>query len=115
MDEANSETIHFAPAYQRYHNLCSTRIHLILLVASDYDAFAIAEDGMLGARLFLDSSEFYQLNAPRFVHATTPEEAFKILEGHRVDLVFNTLSPYTPDGKAFLRDLKSYYPYLPVV
>ena len=106
---------HFAPAYQRYHNLCSYQIHQILLVASDYDAFAIAEDGMLGARLFLDSSEFYQLNAPRFAHATTPEEAIKILEGHRVDLVLNTLSPYTLEGEAFLKDLKSYYPYLPVV
>ena len=115
MGKENSETIHFAPAYQRYHNLCSRRIHLILLVASDYDAFAIAEDGMLGARLFLDSSEFYQLNAPRFVHATTPEEAFKILEGHRVDLVLNTLSPFNGEGGAFLKDLKAYYPYIPAV
>lgn len=117
MAKANLKTIqdHFAPAYQRYHNLCSHRIHQILLVASDYDAFAIAEDGMLGARLFLDSSEFYQVSAPRFAHATTPEEAIKILEGHRVDLILNTLSPYTKNGEHFLKQLDSFYPYLPVV
>ncbi|MBQ7568027.1 hypothetical protein IJT17_04405, partial [bacterium] len=106
---------HFVPTYQRFHNLCAHRIHLVLLVASDYDAYAISEDGLLGARIFMDSSEFYQLTAPRFAYAETPEEAFSVLEERRVDLVLNTLNPNSAEGRRFLEQTKAFYPYIPVV
>lgn len=105
----------FVPVYRRFYNLCRYRVQQILLIASDYDAFSIAEDGQLGARLFYASSEFYQLSMPRFLHASSAEEALALLEGNRVDLVLSSFTPFSLEGRHLQQQLNERYASVPVV
>ncbi len=103
------------PAFLRFHDLCTYRVSQILLIASDYDAYVIAEDGQLGAHLFLNYSEFYQDSSPRFAHAESPESGLRLLRERRIDLILTTFGADTPEGRHFLTQVQQLYPRLPVV
>lgn len=98
----------------RYHDLAPYRIREVLLVSSDYDAFVIEEDGMLGERLFVNYSEFYLVTAPRIIHASTAAEALEILARRRIDLVLTTLSDGEDWVPSFVRRVIGLYKQIPV-
>ena len=74
-----------------YHDLMQFRIREILLVATIYDAFILEQEGKLTELIF---GEYYQLNlstAPRVTSVAFGEEALKLLDKRRFDMVTLTM------------------------
>jgi hypothetical protein len=68
------------------------RIHKVLLICSNYDAFMLEEDGRIDEQIF---NEYVSLNLstpPVFVKATDGPEAFDILKKEKVDLIISMIS-----------------------
>ena len=58
-----------------FANLMNKRIYNVLLIASNYDAFMLEEDGRIDEQIF---NEYHSLNLrypPRFTLASSEEEA----------------------------------------
>ncbi len=67
-----------------FHELMPNRIHEILLVASQYDAFILEEDGHLTEQIL---TEYIGMNfnyAPRVTHVSTAQESFEIMSKKEV-------------------------------
>jgi CheY-like chemotaxis protein len=103
------ETIHEILSRYRsdaeiYHDLMQFRVREILLVATAYDAFILEEEGKLTELLF---GEYHQLSlstAPRVTAVSTGEEALRILQERRFDMVIVTMridemTPFELSGK----------------
>jgi CheY-like chemotaxis protein len=74
-----------------YHDLMQIRVREILLVATIYDAFILEQEGKLTELIF---GEYYQLNlstAPRVTSVAFGEEAIKLLDERRFDMVILTM------------------------
>jgi CheY-like chemotaxis protein len=74
-----------------YHDLMQFRVREILLVATIYDAFILEQEGKLTELIF---GEYYQLNlstAPRVTSVAFGEEALKLLDVRRFDMVILTM------------------------
>ena len=74
-----------------YHDLMQFRVREILLVATIYDAFILEQEGKLTELIF---GEYYQLNlstAPRVTSVAFGEEALKLLDKRRFDMVILTM------------------------
>ncbi len=96
--------------------LMQKRIHRILLICSNYDAFMLEEDGRIDEQIF---NEYVSLNLstpPVFVKATDGPEAFVILKEEKVDLIISMIS-IGGDSDVFrlAGDIKSEYPDVPIV
>jgi len=75
-----------------YYALMSRRVRNILLVSSLYDSYTLEEDGKFTELLF---SEYLHLNlryAPRIIRVSTGEEALRLLNIEKFDLVISMLS-----------------------
>lgn len=93
--------------------LMQKRIYHVLLISSNYDTFMLEEDGRIDEQIF---NEYVSLNLrypPRFIHASTSEEAFRILHKENIDLVITMLSVGDPFDLA--KKIKSKYPKKPIV
>jgi hypothetical protein len=93
--------------------LMQKRIYHVLLVCSTYDAFMLEEDGRIDEQIF---NEYVALNLrypPRFIHASSHEEALHILHTENIDLIITMLSIDDPLG--LTRIIKRKYPKKPVV
>jgi len=98
-----------------FNLLMQKRIHKVLLIASNYDAFMLEEDGRIDEQIF---NEYVSLNLrypPIFVLANSAEEAFNKLRNDSIDLVITmfTIGGYDTFGLA--RDIKQEYPNIPIV
>ncbi|MEW6278467.1 MAG: PEP/pyruvate-binding domain-containing protein [Candidatus Eremiobacterota bacterium] len=100
---------------ERFHDLMPYRIHDVLLVSSDYDAYVIEEDGRLSDRFLAECSELNLLALPRLIHVSTAAEALKKLEQRRFDLVLTTMRLEDPGVRSLSVRVKLGYPTLPVV
>ncbi len=101
---------------EEFSALMKRRVLDILLVASEYDAFVLEEDGQL-TELIFEEYRTLDLNlryAPRFVRASTAEEALGALAERKIDMVVTT--PRLPDSTLdrFITDVKSRAPELPI-
>jgi hypothetical protein len=93
--------------------LMQKRIYHVLLISSNYDTFMLEEDGRIDEQIF---NEYVSLNLrypPRFIHASSAEEAFRILHKENIDLVITMLSVGDPFDLA--KKIKSKYPKKPIV
>jgi len=89
----------YVPKFSNFYELMKFRVTEILLVSSLYDAFVLEEDGSIADRLF---TEFIDLNLrfiPRITRVSSSDEAFKLLQEKRFDLVLMT--PHIPDMGIF--------------
>ncbi|MBI2837893.1 MAG: histidine kinase [Acidobacteria bacterium] len=101
---------------EQFSELMAYRVLEILLVASDYDAFILEEDGQLTE---LMSQEYRNLDlnisqAPRFTTVSSGRDALQMLTEKPFDMVVTTAR--LPDMKVreFGREVKEHYPGLPV-
>lgn len=75
------------PQFRGFGHLMPFRVQEILLVSSQYDAYALEEGGRLTELLL---SEYRELNLsypPHVARAGSGDEAIKLLEAHRYDMV----------------------------
>ncbi len=99
-----------------FNILMQKRIHSILLICSNYDAFMLEEDGRIDEQIF---NEYVSLNLsspPLFLTAKDGSEAFEILKTEKVDLII-TMFSLGGDSDIFslAGELKSVYPSVPIV
>ncbi len=85
-----------------FEKLMSKRVKNVLLVASLYDSFLLADDDRLNEALFgelLDASEHA---APKIIRVPTAEKALERLEKSRYDLVIAMIQVGETDMTGFL-------------
>ncbi|MDA3955078.1 MAG: phosphoenolpyruvate synthase [Bacteroidales bacterium] len=98
-----------------FNLLMQKRIHKVLLVSSNYDAFMLEEDGRIDEQIF---NEYVSLNLrypPIFVMANCSEQAYEILQNDNIDLVISMLRIGDSDTFSFAKQVKKIYPKIPIV
>jgi CheY-like chemotaxis protein len=95
--------------------LMQKRIYQVMILCSNYDYFILEEDGRIDEQIF---NEYVSLNLrypPQFIHATSAEKAFEILNQGKIDLVINMLSVGDMDPFELSEKIKQNYPAIPIV
>ncbi len=98
-----------------FNLLMQNRIHKVLLICSNYDAFMLEEDGRIDEQIF---NEYVSLNLrypPVFIQANTARRAFEILEEENIDLVISMLSVTDMDPFQLAHRIKEQHPRIPIV
>ncbi|MGM9782608.1 MAG: phosphoenolpyruvate synthase, partial [Paludibacteraceae bacterium] len=91
------------------------RIYNVLLVASNYDAFTLEEDGRIDEQIF---NEYHSLNLrypPRFTLANSENAATRLLHQRPFDLVILMPNNESIDTFEYAKTVKQNFPELPVV
>ncbi|MFO7851849.1 MAG: PEP/pyruvate-binding domain-containing protein [Bacteroidota bacterium] len=95
--------------------LMQKRIHKVLIICSNYDNYMLEEDGRIDEQIF---NEYVSLNLrypPSFVQTDSEEEAMKILNEEKIDLVISMLNFRDKDVFAIARRIKGKSPSIPIV
>ncbi len=95
--------------------LMQKRILHVLIISSSYDFFMIEEDGRIDEQIF---NEYISLNLrypPRFIKASTAQEAFRILESEKIDLIIEMLNIGDIDTFELAKRIKKSYKLIPIV
>ena len=98
-----------------FATLMLKRIYNILVVASVYDAFILEEDGRIEEQIFFEYMTLNLRYPPRFLKATSEEEAMQALAEEDIDLVITMLSAKEKDTFQLADEIKSHYPNIPIV
>lgn len=86
-NEPDSPAVDAAPVFRGFGHLMRYRVQEILLVASQYDAYALEEGGRLTELLLNEYRELNLSYPPHVARAASGDEAIRLLEAHRYDLV----------------------------
>lgn len=98
-----------------FAHLMNRRIYNVLLVASNYDAFTLEEDGRIDEQIF---DEYHALNLrypPRFTLANSAEAATRLLHQRSFDLVILMPNNESFDTFDYAKEVKRHFPELPTV
>jgi len=98
-----------------FEKLMPYRIKHVLLVASLYDSFLLADDDRLNEALFGEMLDYSPRSAPRITRVATAEQALEKLEEGSYDLVIAMIQVGETDMADFFRSLKAGRQTLPVV
>lgn len=98
-----------------FEKLMPHRIKNVLLVASLYDSFLLADDDRLNEALFGEMLDSSPRSAPKITRVATAEQAMEKLKRGSYDLVIAMIQVGETDMAAFFRSLKTGRPNLPVV
>ena len=98
-----------------FANLMNKRILNVLLIATNYDAFMLEDDGRIDEQVFNEYTSLSLRYPPRFTQVSTAAEAFAVLTQTHFDLVI--CMPNMDDSDIFstANDIKSLYPEIPIV
>ena len=98
-----------------FANLMKKRIYNVLLIASNYDAFMLEEDGRIDEQIF---NEYHSLNLrypPRFTLASSEETASELLQKLAFDLIIIMPNNDSIDTFNYTKRVKQQFPKLPIV
>ena len=98
-----------------FEKLMPHRIKNVLLVASLYDSFLLADDDRLNEALFGEMLDSSPRSAPKITRVATAEQALEKLAKGSYDLVIAMIQVGEIDMADFFRSLKAGRPGLPVV
>jgi hypothetical protein len=101
---------------EQFSGLMPYRVHQILLVATNYDAFILEEDGQL-TELMIQEMGDLGINlrgAPRFVTAHSGREGLKLLAEQTFDMVISTARPGDMAIEDLVMEAKALVPGLPM-
>ena len=98
-----------------FEKLMPHRIRNVLLVASLYDSFLLADDDRLNEALFGEMRDASVHAVPKITRVPTAEKAIEKLEKSRYDLVIAMIQAGETDMTGFLTGLKAAKPEMPVV
>jgi CheY-like chemotaxis protein len=97
-----------------FEKLMPHRIKNVLMVASLYDSFLLADDDRLNEALFSELPDSGR-GAPKITRVPTTGQALEKLKRGSYDLVIAMVQVGETDMAAFFRSIKAYKPDLPVV
>ncbi len=98
-----------------FNLLMQNRIHRILLICSNYDAFMLEEDGRIDEQIF---NEYVSLNLrypPVFIQVNSAKQAFDVLKREQIDLVIEMLNIADIDTFELAKQIKKGFPEIPIV
>lgn len=98
-----------------FANLMNKRIYNVLLIASNYDAFMLEEDGRIDEQIF---NEYHSLNLrypPRFTLANSKEQASECFRKWSFDLIVIMPNNESIDTFNYAKQIKEKHPDLPIV
>jgi len=98
-----------------FEKLMPNRIKNVLMVASLYDSFLLADDERLNEALFSELRDTTQNAAPKITRVSTAEKAVERLKRSQFDLVIAMIQIGDTDMDNFVAELKKCHPKLPVV
>ena len=109
-----SEISSFQKEFGGFEKLMPFRIRNILLVASLYDSFLLADDDSMNEALFGSRDEGVA-GLPRIKRVSAADEALRCLRSEKYDLVISMLQQCDTDLKTFFYDIKTAMPEIPAV
>jgi two-component SAPR family response regulator len=95
--------------------LMRKRIHKVLLIASNYDAFILESDGRIDEHIFNEYTSLNLSNPPEFIQVPSEEQALEVLESDKIDLVICMLTLEDIDSFDLAKHVKHNYPTIPIV
>ncbi len=98
-----------------FSKLMRKRIHKVLLIASNYDAFILESDGRIDERIFNEYTSLNLSNPPEFIQVPSEELAFIALESEHIDLVICMLTLEDSDSFELAKNIKKKKPAIPIV
>ena len=101
--------------FLQFDSLMQFKVKHILLVSSSYDSYVLEEDGQLTDLIY---NEYLELNltiTPHVKRASTPEEAYEILENQNIDLIIIFKRVSDIDVVEFGKRVKSNHPKIPII
>lgn len=98
-----------------YAALMNKRIYNVLLIATNYDAFMLEDDGRVDEQIFNEYTELSLSTPPRFTQVTTEEEALACLADRNFELVIVMPNMAGRDIFAAAGSIKTRYPHIPIV
>jgi hypothetical protein len=116
MSDPSEPGIRFGMRMEQFSGLMPYRVFEILLVATNYDAFILEEDGQL-TELLVQEIRDLGINlrgTPRFVTVNTGRDGLACLAGQAFDMVITTARLADMSIEAFAREAKELVPRLPV-
>lgn len=98
-----------------FHNLMQKRIFNVLLIASDYDAFMLEEDGRVEEQLFFEYVSLNLSSPPRVTRVANTEEALELMKTKKFDIVFTMPGTNITEALNGARKMKSEFPDVPII
>jgi len=98
-----------------FSKLMRKRIHKVLLIASNYDAFILESDGRIDERIFNEYTSLNLSNPPEFIQVPSEELAIKAFESEHIDLVICMLTLEDSDSFELAKNIKQKKPAIPIV
>ena len=98
-----------------FQNLMQQRIYHVLLVASNYDAFMLEEDGRVEEQIYFEYVSLNLSSPPRVTRVSDYEEAMTALETKHFDLIIAMPGIDIPLTFDYARRIKNTYPDIPFV
>jgi len=98
-----------------FSKLMQKRIHKVLLICSNYDAYMLEEDGRIDEQIF---NEYVSLNLrypPQFIHVSSASKAFNVLRTQEIDMVIEMLSVGELEPFELARKIKKRHANIPIV
>lgn len=97
-----------------YAALMNKHIYNVLLIATNYDAFMLEDDGRVDEQIFNEYTELHLSTPPRFTQVTTEEEALAQLADRNFELVIVMPNMAGRDIFAAAGSIKERYPHIPI-
>lgn len=117
MTQQGSDIWNLPPSFfdVSFNLLMQKRIHKVLLICSNYDAFILEEDGRIDEQLYI---EYFSQNlrySPLLYKTNNAKEALKILSNEKIDLVIEMLNIAEIDTFHLANKIKKQFPNTPIV
>ncbi|MDR1880451.1 MAG: phosphoenolpyruvate synthase [Tannerellaceae bacterium] len=98
-----------------FANLMNKRIYNVLLIATNYDAFMLEDDGRVDEQIFNEYTSLSLRYPPRFTQVTEKEDALSELKNRNFELVICMPNMDDRDIFAAAKEIKIHYPNIPIV
>lgn len=98
-----------------YAALMNKHIYNVLLIATNYDAFMLEDDGRVDEQIFNEYTELSLSTPPRFTQVTTEDEALAALNDRNFELVIVMPNMAGSDIFATAGCIKKLHPHIPIV
>jgi CheY-like chemotaxis protein len=98
-----------------FNLLMQNRIHKVLLICSNYDAFMLEEDGRIDEQIFNEYVSLSLRYPPVFMQVNSASQALKVLQEEKIDLIISMLSTGEIDTFELANKIKEKYPRIPIV
>ena len=98
-----------------FTNLMLRHVYNVLLICSDYDRFMLEEDGRVEEELYKEYTQLGLSNPPKITHTSSEEEALRLIDTRRFDLVITMLDLGSERVEGLAEAIKKVKPSMPVI